>query len=171
MSEENEYGDFGEDEMGDFQDDYELLRNIAEQNCDDELISQLDEIDAQCAMVVEGKLADAVRNIREARGETGVMELVFAIERALGWHFEITGTKADFEDYLFSKHGIYDARAWLKVRNSRAWAEMTLDVTYSALRRRKDMVAEAFGLPVDKNREAIRRFLHRTWKIIDMRLA
>ena len=74
------------------------------------------------------------------------------------------------EDFVFSKHGIYDPKSWHKAKNTDAWTEMSMEVTYAALRRRKDVVNEAFGLPVDKNREAIRKLIYETWKRIDLRL-
>ncbi|MBM4225983.1 MAG: hypothetical protein FJ167_14690 [Gammaproteobacteria bacterium] len=111
-----------------------------------------------------------MRAIRDARGESGVMEVIFAIERVLGWHMEITATRTDIEDYAFSKHGIYDPKAWFKAKNTDAWGEVSLDVTYSALRRRKDIVNEALGLPVDANKVALRKLVYELWKRIDLRL-
>lgn len=157
-------------EVPDFYDDFEIMREIAEEESDEELADRLDAIDAHCSMIAEGRYGDAVRAIRDARGESGVMEVVFAIERVLGWHMEITATKTDIEDYAFSKHGIYDPKAWFKAKNTDAWGEVSIDVTYSALRRRKDIINEALGLPVDANRVALRKLVYELWKRIDLRL-
>lgn len=170
MEDEDWQENLGEDDMPDFQDDYEIMREIAETENDEHLKDRLDEIDAHCAMIAEDRFVEAIKAIKASRGESGVMELVFAIERGLGWHMEITATKADVEDYAFSKHGIYDPNTWMKARNTEAWNEMTLEVTYASLRRRKDIVNQAFGLPVDKNREAVRKLIYETWKRIDLRL-
>lgn len=170
MEDEDWQDGLGEDEVPDFQDDYEIMREIADSENDEHIKDRLDEIDAHCAMIAEERFVDAVKAVKSARGESGVMELVFAIERSLGWHMEITATKADVEDYIFSKHGIYDSTAWNKAKNTEAWNEMSLEVTYSALRRRKDIVNQAFGLPVDENRVALRKFVYDLWKRIDLRL-
>lgn len=170
MEDEDWQDGLEEDEVPDFQDDYEIMREIADSENDEHIKDRLDEIDAHCAMIAEERFVDAVKAVKNARGESGVMELVFAIERSLGWHMEITATKADVEDYLFSKHGIYDSTAWNKAKNTEAWSEMSLEVTYSALRRRKDIVNQAFGLPVDENRVALRKFVYELWKRIDLRL-
>lgn len=170
MEDEDWQEELGGDEMQDFHDDYEIMREIASEYADEDIKDRLDEIDAHCALIAEEKFVDAVRAVKEARGESGVMELVFAIERSLGWHMEIIATKADVEDYVFSKHGIYDSKAWSKAKNTDAWSEMGIEVTYSALRRRKDIVNQAFGLPVDEKRVVARKFLYELWKRIDLRL-
>lgn len=170
MEDEDWQEGLGEDDMPDFQDDYEIMREIAETENDEHLKDRLDEIDAHCSMIAEDRFVSAIKAIKASRGESGVMELVFAIERSLGWHMEITATKADVEDYAFSKYGIYDPNTWMKAKNTEVWNEMTLEVTYASLRRRKDIVNQTFGLPVDKNKEAIRKFIYETWKRIDLRL-
>jgi len=160
----------GEDDMPDFFEDYEIMREIAENENDEQLKDRLDEIDAHCALIAEERFVNAVRTIKEARGESGVMDLVFAIERTVGWHMEIVATKADIEDHAFAKHGVYDPRTWLMARNTDAWDDMILEVTYACLRRRGDIVDEAFKLPVDKTKNRIRKLVYEAWKRIDLRL-
>jgi len=170
MENEDWQDGLGEDEVPEFFEDYEIMREIAESENDEMLKDRLDEIDAHCAMIAEGRFGEAVKAIRDARGESGVMDLVFAIERNVGWHMEIVTTKADIEDYAFSKHGVYDPKTWLMARNTDAWNEMILEVTYACLRRRRDIVDEAFRMPVDGTRKTLRRLAYEAGKRIDLRL-
>lgn len=155
----------GGEEVPDFHEDFEIMRELSDD--DEDVRDRLDAIEAHCGMIAEGRYADVIKRIKDDQGDHAVMELVFAIERSLGWHMEITNTKADVEDYLFSHHGIYDSKAWLKAKNTEAWTEASMDVVYASLRRRKDIINEAFGLPVDARRDSLRKLAYKAWKRLD----
>ena len=133
----------------------------------DEASERLEAIEAHCAMIAEGKYLSVINDIKKERGESAVMELVFAIERCTGWHMEIIQTRAEIEDLLFSKYGIYDPKAWMKAKSSDTWSDMNFEVAYSAMRRRSEIVDELSGAPVNRFNRFLRRFAYDLWKRID----
>ena len=156
----------GED-MSEVGDDFEFMKEIFGEERNDELSERLEAIEAHCAMIAEGKYLSVVNDIKKERGESAVMELVFAIERCTGWHMEIIQTRADIEDLLFSKYGIYDPKAWMKAKNSDVWSDMNFEVAYAAMRRRSEIVDELSGAPVSVFTRFLRKFVYDAWKRID----
>lgn len=169
MTAEEEFNPFDfeeEDEVSNHEGDFEISMNYF----DDDMAAKLEEMDAHCSLIAEAKYIRAVGDIKKSKGESGIMELIFAIERHLGWHMEIVCTKADIEDAMFNRHGFFDPRAWEKARNTEAWSEMTMAVTYAALRARFDIVDEACSAPVKPWKKKLRKRLFNLYKTVDLSL-
>lgn len=169
MATEEEFNPFDfeeDDEVSNYDGEFEIAMNFL----DDDMTAKLEEMDAHCSLIAEGKYIRAVSDIKKSKGESGIMELVFAIERHLGWHMEIVCTKAEIEDAMFNRHGIFDARAWEKAKNTEAWSDMTMAVTYAALRARFDIVDEACSAPVERWKKKLRQKLFNMYKSVDLSL-
>lgn len=159
--------DFGFDEE---ENDNDTVMEIIGSD-DYELEALMEEREALAAMITEGKFAKAVDKIKSERGESGVMELVFAIEKATGWHMEIVASKSDVEDALFNWYGTYDDMAWMKARNTDAWERLTADVNFVSRRALSEVVTEVAGDRKDSDKAFVRRWLFDLWKKIDIRLS
>ena len=162
-------GDEGEEyEVLDHEEELEIIRSLAED--DQEIIDRMDMVDVHCAMLAEAKYCDAIKSIQEEQGETGVMNLLFAVERQTGWHLEIVASKSDIDDALFNNYGLFDDRAWDKARNSETWTMMICDVNYVASRYAREMADEVAGVVNSPLKTIIRKKLFDLWKHIDLSL-
>jgi len=154
--------------------DGDELTNVFPEYLDEDIEMQalLDERDAIVAMITERKFAEAVRQIRNTSGESGVMELIFAVEKATGWHMEIVASKSDVEDTIFNWYGVYDEKAWNKIRNTELWEKMTYDVNFVSRRAVGEMVREVSRDPERNSpRNVARRILFDLWKAVDLKLS
>lgn len=171
--EDEEWQDFLDDEgeeyeTMDHEEELEIIRSLEGE--DAEIVQRMEVVDAHCAMIAEGKYCNALREIQKTHGESGIMNLVFAIERHTGWHMEIVASKSDIDDALFNNYGLYDHRAWDKARNSESWTSMTYDVNYVARRYAREMVDEVAGVVQSPLKAFARRKLFQLWKSIDLSL-
>jgi hypothetical protein len=171
--EDEEWQDYLDDdgeeyEVLDHEEEMEIIRSLV--GDDQEAFDRMNMVDAHCAMLTEAKYCDALKEIQREHGESGVMNLLFAVERQTGWHLEIVASKSDIDDALFNIHGLYDDKAWDKARNSETWTAMTYDVNYLARRYSRDMVDEVAGVPGSPIKAIIRKKLFDLWKSIDLSL-
>lgn len=169
--EDEEWQDYLDDEGDDILDheeELELIRGLVEE--DQEVLDRMEMVDAHCAMLAEAKYAKAVRQMQEQHGESSVMNLIFAIERQTGWHMEIVISKSDIDDALFNNYGLYDDKAWDKVRNSDSWTSMTYDINYVARRHAREMVDNVAGVGAPTVKSQLRKKLFSLWKSIDLAL-
>jgi len=139
---------------------------------DYELQAMIEEREAIAAMIAEQKFAKAVDSVRRQMGESGVMELVFAIEKTTGWHMEIVASKSDVEDTIFNWYGVYDDKAWMKARNTEAWERLIYDVNFVA-RRGLGEIAKEVGerSPQYDPKSLLRKTLFNLWKAVDLKLS
>jgi hypothetical protein len=163
-----DYLDDEGDEILDHEEELELIRGLVEE--DQEVLDRMEMIDAHCAMLAEAKYAEAIKQIQKEHGESSVMNLIFAIERQTGWHMEIVASKSDIDDALFNNYGLYDDRAWEKIRNSDTWTSMTYDINSIARRYSREMVDQVAGGGVPTIKSLLRKKLFALWKTIDLAL-
>lgn len=57
-------------------------------------------------------------------GNDALVDLMFAIDRNMGWSSEIIASRNEIDDIMFQKHGAFDHHLWFKVQDTKAWAKM-----------------------------------------------
>ena len=67
-------------------------------------------------------------------GDDAIMDLLFAIDRNMGWSSEILANRHEVDDLLLEKPGAFDQHIWIKVQDTEAWAKMHRQV-YKMTRR------------------------------------
>jgi hypothetical protein len=130
-------------------------------------------LDVYCQMITERKFNRMAKNLKDSDGDRGIIELLFAIEKATGWHMEIMGSRSNVDDEMISKYNRFDPYAWEKVKNSDEWQDAIYKVAYIS-GRALDLAIQEIVQPMsreDKTRASIRRFLWSTWKALDLRFS
>jgi len=75
-----------------------------------------------------------VKKLIEDFGDDAIMDLLFAIDRNMGWSSEILANRHEVDDLLLENHGSFDQHIWVKVQDTKAWAKMHRQV-YKMTRR------------------------------------
>ena len=75
-----------------------------------------------------------VKKLIEDFGDDAILDLLFAIDRNMGWSSEILANRHEVDDLLLENHGSFDQHIWVKVQDTKAWAKMHRQV-YKMTRR------------------------------------
>jgi hypothetical protein len=75
-----------------------------------------------------------VNKLQDDFGEEAVLDLLFAIDRNMGWASEILANRYDVDNILLDRYGAFDQHIWYKVQDTKAWAKMHRQV-YKMTRR------------------------------------
>lgn len=75
-----------------------------------------------------------VHKLQDDFGEEAVLDLMFAIDRNMGWASEIVANRSEVDNILFDRYGAFDQHIWYKVQDTKAWAKMHRQV-YKMTRR------------------------------------
>jgi len=75
-----------------------------------------------------------VKKLMDDFGDEAVMDLLFAIDRNMGWSSEILANRHEVDDLLLDKYGAFDQHIWFKIQDTKAWAKMHRQV-YKMTRR------------------------------------
>jgi hypothetical protein len=65
-----------------------------------------------------------VNKLMDDFGEEAILDLLFAIDRNMGWSSEILANRYEVDNILLSKYGAFDQHIWYKVQDTKAWAKM-----------------------------------------------
>ena len=65
-----------------------------------------------------------VNKLMDDFGEEAILDLLFAIDRNMGWSSEIMANRYEVDNILLSKYGAFDQHIWYKVQDTKAWAKM-----------------------------------------------
>jgi len=156
----------------------EMIEDASFENVDDnpfmsEATDYSNMLDVYCQMISERKFNRMVQELKDSEGDRGVIQLLFAIEKATGWHMEIMGSRANVDDEMISKYNKFDPYAWEKVKNSDEWQDAIYKVAYIS-GRAMDLAVQQIAQPIgrdDKTRASIRKFLWSAWKALDLRFS
>lgn len=65
-----------------------------------------------------------VNKLKDDFGDEAVLDLLFAIDRNMGWASEILAHRSDIDNILLDRYGAFDQHIWYKVQDTKAWAKM-----------------------------------------------
>lgn len=87
-----------------------------------------------------GFAREVVADAYEVWGESGILSLIHAIESQTGWALEIIGERSELDNILMSRYGIYDDDAWIKLKSSDSWIQLSTDI-YEMTTKRMNIIA------------------------------
>ena len=128
-------------------------------------------LEVHCAMIAEKKYNEVLRKIKEEQGDKGILALLFALERAMGWQLEIVASRDAVDDTLISKYNTFDENSWQRVRNTKSFERMIYDVNFVSRRGMNMAIREAVSDNHSETRNALRNVVFALWKVLDSKLS